>query len=284
MQNSEVFDLSIAARNVEARFYNKLGIVYVEGNDDKLFWAQYFNPKHFEIRIVDGCKNLEAYEDDILHHGLKCIVAKDADYSSYKPKREEHPLIVYTLSHSIECVMYCPYNVNSCLKRLAKTFDDHLEEIQQSYSSFFSDAKELIAYDVANNVFGVGCSVCGNSCIPFMESNHSIKISVEKRDEFLKKISPNFSKEQMDKVYEMLEKDKRQLRQIAKGHFQTAFVSNLLKILTFKITKDKEPAISNDALYALLVTCFAECTHDCEEKNFIQRKASNAVAALKASW
>lgn len=282
MQKSEVFDLSIAARNVEARFYNKLAIVYVEGDDDKLFWAQYFNPKRFEIRIVDGCKNLEDYEDDILHHGLKCIVAKDADYSSYMPKRDDHPLIVCTLSHSIECVMYCPYNVNACLKRLAKTFDDHLEEIQQSYSSFFSDAKELIAYDVANNVFGVGCSVCGNSCIPFMESNHSIRISVEKRDDYLKKISPSFPKELIAKAYEMLEKDKRQMRQIAKGHFQTAFVSNLLKSLTVMITQDKAPAISNDALYALLVTCFSECIHDCEEKIFIQRRVSNAVAALKA--
>ena len=75
MQKSEVFDLSIAARNVEARFYNKLGIVYVEGDDDKLFWAQYFDPKRFEIRKVDGCKNLEDYEDDILHHGLTHIAA-----------------------------------------------------------------------------------------------------------------------------------------------------------------------------------------------------------------
>ena len=71
MQSDENFSLSIPAQNVEAKFYNKLGIVYVEGDDDKMFWAQYFDPKQFEIRKVDGCKNLEDYEDDVLHHGLK---------------------------------------------------------------------------------------------------------------------------------------------------------------------------------------------------------------------
>lgn len=282
MQNNEVFDLSIAARNVEASFYGKQGIVYVEGDDDKLFWAQYFDPKKFEIREVNGCKNLEDYENDILHNGLKCIVAKDADFSVYMPNYKKHPLIVCTHSHSIECVMYCPYNVNACLKRLAKTFDDHLVEISQSYSSFFSDIKELVVYDVANNVFGVGCSVCGVSCIPFMESNHSLNVSAEKRDKFLKKISGNFTKAQIDKAREMINNDKREMRQIVKGHFQTAFVSNLLKKLSSQITQNNAPSISNDVLYALLITCFAECAQNCEERKVIRQRVKNAIIALRA--
>ena len=276
------FDLSIAAQNVEARFYNKLGIVYVEGDDDLIFWAQYFDPKSFEIRKVDGCKNLEDYEDDILHHGLKCIVAKDADYSSYISTTNKHPLIVCTLSHSIECVMYCPYNVNACLKKLARSFDDHVAEIKQIYEEFFADAKEIITYDIANIVFGVGCSVCGDSCIPFMESNHSIKVSGDKRKAFIEKISPSFTKEQIEKAKQLMDSDKRELRQITKGHFQTSFVANLLKKMTSQITQDKAPAISNDALFALLITCFAECSQDCEERNVIRQRVTGAVAALRA--
>lgn len=281
MQNNG-FGLSIAAQNVEAKFYNKQGIVYVEGDDDLIFWAQYFDPKSFVIRKVDGCKNLEDYEDDILYHGLKCIVAKDADYSTYIPTTKEHPLIVCTLSHSIECVMYCPYNVNACLKKLARTFDDHVTDIKQVYDTFFTDAKELVMYDVANNVFCVGCSVCGDSCIPFMESNHSVKVSLEKRDAFIEKIASSFTKEQIDKTKQLLDSDNRELRQIVKGHFQTSFVTNLLKKMTARITQDKAPSISNDALYALLITCFAECSEDCEERKVIRQRVSGAVAALKA--
>lgn len=281
MQSNDGFDLSIAARNVEARFYNKLGIVYVEGDDDKLFWAQYFDPKYFEIRKADGCKNLEQYENEIIHHGLKCIVAKDADYSMYMPNGDKHPLIVCTLSHSIECVMYCPYNVNACLKKLARSIEDHLDEIKQSYKDFFTDAKDIITYDIANNVFGVGCSVCGDSCIPFMESNHSIKLCEDKRNSYLEKIAPWFTKEQIDKARELLEGDKRELRQIMKGHFQTSFVANLLKKLTSQIKQDKAPSISSDALYALLITCFSECAEDCKERKVINQRVSTAVEALK---
>lgn len=281
MQSSGGFDLSIAARNVEARFYNKIGIVYVEGDDDKLFWAQYFNPKCFEIRKVDGCKNLDEYENEIINHGLKCIVAKDADYSAYIPVVNKHPLIVCTLSHSIECVMYCPYNVNACLKKLARTFEDHIADIKESYDAFYSESKDIVAYDIANNIFGVGCSVCGDSCIPIMESNHSIKVSADKKDKFIEKIATRFTKEQIDAAREILNRDHRELRQIMKGHFQTSFVVNLLKKLSSQITQDKAPSISSDALYALLITCFSECAVDCEERKVINQRVTDAVAALR---
>lgn len=281
MQNNG-FDLSIAAKNVEARFYNKLGIVYVEGEDDLIFWAQYFDPHSFEIRKVDGCKNLEDYEDDILHHGLKCIVAKDADYSSFISTTNKHPLIVCTLSHSIECIMYCPYNVNACLKKLARTFDDHVIEIKQIYDAFFTDAKSIITYDIANSVFGVGCSVCGDSCVPFMESNHSVRLSVDKLNTFIEKVASSFTKEQIKKAKQLIDSDKRELRQITKGHFQTSFVINLLKKMTTQITQNKAPIISKDALFALLITCFAECSQDCEERKIIRQRVTRAVAALRA--
>lgn len=280
MQTSEEFNLSIAAQNVEAQFYNKLAIVYVEGNDDKLFWAQFFDGNQFEIRTVDGCKNLKDYENEILYHGLKCIVAKDADYSSYKGSESTHPLIVCTLSHSIECVMYCPYNVNACLKKFARSLEDHLAEILQCYNDFFTDTKELLIYDIANNVFGLGCSVCGDSCMPVMESNHSVKVSTEKRDRLLQQIASAFPPEKVEKARQLLNDDQRTLRQITKGHFQTSFVMNLLKKLTSQITGDKSPSISNDALYALLITCFPSCQVDCEERKILRQRAAAATAAL----
>lgn len=276
----EEFSLSIPAKNIEARFYDKIGIVYVEGDYDKLFWAQYFDVNLFEIRKVDGCKNLEGYEDDILHHGLKCIVAKDADYSSYLKNISKHPLIVCTLSHSIECVMYCPHNVNACLKRLACSLDNHLDDIKRYYDEFFEQTKEMVVYDIANNVFGVGCSVCGDSCIPFMESNHSVKVSASKRDEFINSISSSFTKDQISQAKQWLDSDDRDMRQIMKGHFQTSFVLNLLKKMSSQIRGDKAPSISNDSLYALLITCFAECREECKEKAILKQKVNAAKAAL----
>lgn len=180
MSSNVSFHLSIPAQNIEAKFYNKKGIVYVEGDDDIIFWSQYFTPDQYEFRPMNGCNNLEAIEDNIINHGLKCIVAKDADYSSYLSSVNFHPLIVRTLSHSIECIMYCPYNINAYLKRLAKCLDDHVEDIIAIYNQFCADTKELIIMDIANNILGLGCSICGDSCIPILQSNTSIKVSTKK--------------------------------------------------------------------------------------------------------
>ena len=282
MSNNNTFTLSIAAQNVEHSFYNKKGIVYVEGEDDIHFWSQYFNPSEFEIRQVNGCKNLEDYENDILYHGLRCIVARDSDYSAYMGKTNKHPLIVCTLSHSIECIMFCPYNVNACLKKFAKTLDDHVEEIKSIYDEFYNDIKEILIYDIANNVFRIGCNICGDSCVRFLQSNSSVKVSADKRDKFLQTKSTYFSPIQIAEVRERVNKDARELRQIAKGHFQTSFVINLIKKMTSSITQNDAPSISKEALYALLVKCFPECKVDCIERKYIKQRVKAAVTALSA--
>lgn len=280
--NSETFQFSIPAQNVEAKFYNKKGIVYVEGPDDVIFWSQYFDKSLFEIRRLGGCRNLSDYENDIIYRGLKCVVAKDADYSSYIPSSAKHPLIVCTLSHSIECVMYCPFNINAYLQKLTRTLDDYTSQIQPIYEAFCDDITELLVYDIANNIFGIGCSICGDSCMPFMQSNTSVKISKDKINSFLKRVNSKFTPQQLSEARNFLNTDHRHKRQVCKGHFQTSFVINLLKHLTAEITSNHSPSISNDALYAQLVKCDPECEKDkCEESIQIRRRVASALVALK---
>lgn len=280
MSASSSFELSIPAKNIEAKFYNKRGIVYVEGKDDLCFWAQFFDEKEYEIRDCGGCHKLEDYENDILYHGLRCIVAKDSDYSSYRSDYNRHSLIVCTLSHSIECVMYCPYNISRCLMKLARTRKSYFDEINGYYSAFLNDIKELIAYDIANNVYGVGRSVCGNSCCQFLESGRSFRISPVKRDKYISSLSSYFSEEQFSQALRWIDTDSRDLRQIAKGHFQTSFVINLLKEMAHSITGDRSLTITTDTLYAMLIECFEHCKEDCAERRVISQRVETAKKAL----
>lgn len=279
MLNNETLEFSIAAQNIVPKFLDKLGIVYVEGSDDKLFWEQYFSSKKFEIRDVNGCKNLTDYEDDIRNRGLKCVVAKDADYSAYM-KEKSHPLIVTTLSHSIECMMYCPHNINEGLKRFARTLEDHTADIQDYYDEFCNNAKDLLVYDIANNVFGIGCSVLGNSCKTILKSDHSVVVSKDKVDALIKKISTSFPDDVICKAEKLMADDKRCLRQIMKGHFQTDFVVNLIKKISSQINQGKKLSLSSDALYAQLVTCFSGCDVNCEERKEMLRRVAIAKKAL----
>lgn len=277
--NTESFQLSLGAQNVEAKFYGKIAIVYVEGPDDKIFWSQFFDINKFEIRVKDGCRNLDEIVDEIVHKGLKHIVARDADYSFYDGSLKEHPLLVTTLSHSIECVMYCPINLNNCIHKLARDLEDHVEEIKNEYKLFCNSLKDLLIYDIVNIVYSHGDSILGDSCARFLCSNQSTTLDVKKINSFLK--SKKFPMEELDEIRRIMKTDNRCIRQITKGHFQTTFVVNLLKEITSKISGHKCSSISNDALFALLVDCSEKCHKKCFERDFIKTEIDSAISYLR---
>ena len=280
MDRSEGFSFSIKAQNVEAQFYNKQAIVYVEGDDDLNFWHQFFYDTNFEIKKVDGCKNLDKKIEQIESCGLKCIVACDSDYRSFAKSKKDHPLVIRTLSHSIECIMYCPTNVAACIQKLSKSFCDKTDDIQASYHKFGNDIKELIAYDIANNIYQVGKKVAGDSCKRFLKSDKSIHVDLEKISQYLALIKESFEGIDINSIIQEINADNRTMRQIAKGHFQTSFVTNLIKYFVKQIT-GTNTNLPDDVLYALLVQCTPSCCKDCVEKKSIKMKIEQALYFLK---
>lgn len=117
-------------------------------------------------------------------------------------------------------------------------------------------------------------------CIPILQSNTSIKVSTKKVDELIYKIKDKIAPEIIEQIRILVEKDNRHMRQVAKGHFQTSFVINLLKYLSSKYGKNKSISISKEALYAMLVTCFPECKVNCLERNTIKLRVQAAEKAL----
>lgn len=282
MDKSEDFSFSIKAQNVEAQFYNKKAIVYVEGDDDLNFWDQYFDKADFEIKKLDGCKNLEKKISDIENNGLKCIVACDSDYRSFEESFKEHPLVVRTLSHSIECVMYCPTNIAECIKKLSRTFLDKTDDIRSCFEQFGNDTKELIAYDIANHIHQLGVKVAGDSCKRFLKSDKSTSISLEQISAYLSTIKQAFNGIDIDCIIQKIENDSRNMRQITKGHFQTSFVVNMIKSFVKQIS-GSSITLPEDVLYALLVNCTPTCCQKCAEKETIKRKIETALNFLKVA-
>lgn len=279
MSSNMPFQLSIGAKNVEARFYGKIAIVNVEGEDDLHFWAQYFDQSIFEIRPVGGCENLIPIISDILNKGLRSIVARDADYSFYSKDGVKHPLIISTKSHSIENVMYCPENVNHALQKLSRNFKDYKPEIEVGMNTFFDEVRSLVIYDIVNNVYKHGISVLGDSCARFLKSSKSIKVDSSKVDTFLNGLS--FPKDETDAIDLLVSNDPRPKYQIIKGHFLTSYIINLLK----KIVHDENKGsveISKDMLYSLLVNCSSNCRFKktCSERRSIQIRVAKAKKHL----
>jgi hypothetical protein len=285
MNQMKKFELSIPAQNTVHEFYNKKGIVYVEGKDDLMFWRTYFPETDYVIREVEGCRNLSDMIDQIINHGLRNIVACDLDYNCYTKRVRQHPLIIRTLSHSIECMMYCPENVNDLIKLYTRSFDNHVTELNNYYKRFGDDVKLLVAYDVANNVFEKGVSVLGKSCIRVLSTDEPHLVDKDKVSDIINRIKPSFSEQEINESLELIDNDSRTMREIMKGHFQTDFVRNLIKFILLD-KYNKNMVISNDDFYAHLVICTSQCPNKCTEKKYLEDCVMKAQAYLenKRNW
>lgn len=281
MNNTENFSFSIKAQNIQAQFYNRKAVVYVEGQDDLIFWSVYFPESDYKIIDVGGCENFSKKIDEVQNNGLKCIIACDSDYSDFENNPKRHPLIVRTLSHSIECIMYCPINLNECIKKLSRSFNNNEEEIEKCFEEFGDDTKELIAYDIANNIHKIGIEIAGDSCSRFLRKN-SHRIDKAKISSYIDNIKTSFNGIDINKIIRLIEKDRRNMRQITKGHFQTSFVINLIKHFVYKISSNKVN-MPCDILYALLVNCPPSCSKNCLEKSTIKERIETAMQHLRSS-
>jgi len=103
-------DYSIDALNVRNCFFSTDTIVYVEGDDDILFWDKVFRAStsaSIYIEAVGGSKELDKYIELINSGELESIAARDSDYLDFEGKKNGDSKIIYTVGHSIENSIYC---------------------------------------------------------------------------------------------------------------------------------------------------------------------------------
>lgn len=281
MCNNNSLNYSKEAIDSKALFYNKKAIVYVEGPDDIPFWAEYFDYKDYEIQNVNGCENLKRYVDLLIAGSTTFIVAMDRDYSDYiDDSSKDLPLIVRTYTHSIENDMYCPDNVNWMLRRITKSQDDFMPDIETWVSDWERLTERLLAMDIASQVCATGKQICGDTCYRFLNKQKSAIIE-NSVNELVHEMDRSFDKELISEIVEKLKHDKRKPIQIIKGHFYASGMQALIR----SIIKRKAPQVgtySNDALDSLAVTCIRKCEPLCTSKAYLETMTTNAKNALTA--
>ncbi|NJW55651.1 DUF4435 domain-containing protein, partial [Salinimicrobium oceani] len=96
------------ALEAKGLFYNKEITVYVEGQDDPLFWKYIFDLSKFRAHIEDvgGNLQLEKYIDKIIQENADFYVARDNDHSDFINHTKNHQRIINTYGYSIENSMY----------------------------------------------------------------------------------------------------------------------------------------------------------------------------------
>ena len=267
---------------VKASFYNKKVMVYVEGEDDILFWQQFFDPQVYEVQDVGGCGNFKYYYQ-LIHNGEKSfIVAGDSDYNSFVCS-ELSPLIVMTYSHSVENMMYCPNNLNIMIQRHCRNSKlDSLPYIYFYYADFVHKCHKLLVLEVANIIFDKGIKILDNSCFKFLDQKNLPFVSQKAVDTFYNSIVQNFALDEIAEAERRISIDQREERLMIKGHFLTEAI-RLLVDGHIKKMSTKNPHISGDNLYASLVECAKICQPICMERKYIFDQICRAEKVLDLS-
>jgi len=271
---------SIEALNIRGEFFKKKVIVYVEGDDDVIFWNELFvkyGYKNFRIEKVGGKKNLEKYENDILVKNAKIIVASDRDYTEFTNNAKSDPRIVKTYGYSIENTMYCPKRINQAIMFCSKDKCEMSTKIEKWMKKFEKECRLLLVYDIANMIYNKGVSVFGDSCYKYLEDNNSCNISKDKVMRKIYEIKDLFEKEEINEIKRKIRRSKKESRYLIKGHFLTASVINYIKEYLKK--QGVKVKISGDTLFANVKTCSINCEKKCEDMEYLRTNISKSKEA-----
>lgn len=248
------FEYSNAALNVKNKFFRAKAIVYVEGDDDYLFWREIFQKnsnEKFEFEKVGGKKEIKKFIEKLENDEVNYIVAADSDLDFKKSYKSN--LIIYSYGHSIENTIYTSKLISDlCNSYLKGNFLD-VEWCDEWLERNAAKLTPLIKLDIANELAQTGVKIFGNSCDQFIGGKFSCEISEEKVNNFYSKkvleIPENFINE-ADEIISLLF-DRNDVKYYIRGHLISSLTHKVINSRAKLIRKNV--AISNESLYAAAI-------------------------------
>jgi hypothetical protein len=173
-----MLDLSYSddALNVRNAFFGAKAIVYVEGDDDVLFWQEVFSrvtDEPFEVESLGGSPALDEHIAKIASGQLQAIAARDADFLPILGKRCKHPKVVYTFGYSIENSLYVTTTLTQLVRLWCKSPRVTAAECAEWLSTLAGTCGPLVHLDAANTLTSAGVATLGDNCSRYMTSANS---------------------------------------------------------------------------------------------------------------
>lgn len=235
-------------------FYNKSISVFVEGKEDRLFWAQLFQEANFDPHIeeVGGKQEINKKIDLIVNHDAMIVVAVDNEYDDFNVDKFSDVRIIHTYGHSIENTMYNSHNIEKTIEKFCKKRLNIKRNITKWQKEFSENFSQLLIYDIANCINEKGVQVLGDCCAKFTVSQNSTTVDDQKIEKFIDTINSNFTSEELNDIEEQLNLCKKHIWYILKGHFLSHGVRQFIKEYVRK-DNGKNVLLSDDNLYAHMI-------------------------------
>lgn len=164
------------ALNVKSAFYRVKCMVYVEGDDDVLFWDEVFSNvpgADVEVESAGGSDQIDQYINKITSGELQAIAARDADLLPHTGGVVNDPRIVYTFGYAIENSLYTAESIASLTKLWCKTNRVPVQDCARWLADVATTLRSLIHLDLANRMSNVGAPTVTDNCTRLMTSQTS---------------------------------------------------------------------------------------------------------------
>lgn len=272
-------EYSPEALNAKSAFYRAKSMIYVEGDDDLMFWEEVFSHVpdfSFEVESVGGSAELDKYIKKIEDGVLEAICARDADYLRFIGRNPISPRVIYTHGYSIENTLYTADALHHLARLWCKSNVVTQTQCVQWLNNLATSFTPLIALDIANAVTNSGVSVLPDNCARFMTSQVSATPCIKKIAARVTTIEPSVPKKAVSKAHTALASSTSTPFDYLRGHLLASavikFLNQVAKALGKKIN------VSLDGLYAAAIAHFGRSFTTSHPHYAYYSAATNAAA------
>lgn len=253
-------EYSTEALNILGKFHSVDTMLFVEGNEDILFWEFLFEKfATFQVKVqsVGGKPKLNEYAQQIISGELNVLVAMDSDYSLFS-EHVVHPNIVRTFGYSIENSLITPEIIKKAIRTLSKIPSRYIndQEISEWLSQFIKKIELLFIYDLENDIQGHGCPVAGNNCSKFMTSQKSSSVCGKKVGNLINSLTFSLSEQQVNNIFIKWQNVNRESKDVIRGHF--IFSAVYKYVVEFVKRHCSKISVSIDAMLSTFVLSFEQ--------------------------
>jgi Protein of unknown function (DUF4435) len=253
-------DLSYSdeALNVRGAFFGAKTVVYVEGDDDVLFWQEVFSQvadEHFEVESVGGSSILDEYILKISSGQLTAIAARDSDFLPLLGQCSTDPKVLYTYGYSIENSLYVADAVAHLARAWSKSNRISTPTCENWLEGLAKTVAPLVHLDIANATAAAGATTLGDNCSRFMISTNSELACPNKVAAIVALSTPKIPRHAIEWAEATVGSAPDRVLAHLRGHFLASAIHRF--IVKHAKSFGRKVSISTESLYAAAVAIFA---------------------------
>lgn len=274
-------DLSYSddALNVRSAFFGAKAIIYVEGDDDVLFWQEIFSnvtTEHFEVEAVGGAPALDEHIAKISSGQLEAIAARDADFLPLLGALPTNPRVVCTFGYSIENSLYTVTTLTQLVRLWCKSPRITVADCEGWLNQFASTVESLIHLDAANAISATGIATIGDNCSRYMTSDRSDQVCQQKVAAAVNAIAAGIPAHAVATATACIGAGTNNVLKHLRGHFLASAVHR--HIVKSAKAIGKKVNISSESLYAAAIAQFSS------ELRIDHPHRSHYLDSARAAW